>query len=799
MAAMDSVIRVVSSGAEVDPRWQALITIDTKTGQPVTSRSLLFGKYRYFLVTNNRSPHGRAEYVGLPMEVRDFEAGRSVGIKVDYRIECSPGREGMLASAVGSAESPEEGFHALLLGWLHEIVQRNGEAAFIESFDHHQTQIRTYLRDRAEREMGTILNVRLTLEDGGSCAPVRLQQVTLQVPLADGGPVAVTFDADIEVPAQLRARALRHAATPAGFEQRLRQHVQEYFAKTVTLTQYYEKLSTEVRTGVLRHVGQVFEAEGRAVTRVELRGSAVPARALEQRVVEHKFGLRIGEQKKDVTVENRMLLKRVSIGKYVSAGAPELESWAKNQVQSIASEVLVKATYTDLCFRFEPLRKTIEARMKDAARSVGYDVDHFVTVTDLRVHRKEFSFHLEPAHLPTKDASVLVGLAIFVEGRIRDLSKLASYLSQDADFEEALKKRVVEAARYLLCRVDPESFYVYFEGGRTPNQLSVEHQLKEAIVAALARDLGAEVTGITCNPLETDISKLFVELIKKPTDLVVSVLPRGTAEEIVFDGTFDAQAVTIEGWREFVQRRPTLEMVHRELVKQLSAELSEVDIQWLLDAPYQDMKRQINERIRAGFAPRFGLDVEMVSWSRRRTAAEAKKAANHANVIDARAEVDREVLDAHKQAAITRITYHTQSIEELKTHIQALKADLRTAEHDDPVRAGQLRQVLEQHEQKLLDKLGAGGLGSDIESQFAQRQGGWKALPSLAGGSTAPRLPAPKPELPPDGTPSLARRNGGSDSASDDRTDSRRIKISEEPGDAPGGGTPWWLEEPKAR
>jgi hypothetical protein len=335
---------------------------------------------------------------------------------------------------------------------------------------------------------------------------------------------------------------------------------------------------------------------------------------------------------KPIDVKNTLHLQIVNVWQYSNAvktkqvplddetGKPNLEKWAKQNLEKIVKPLLLNTEFVDLIPESGTDNYTQEVfkQIHKSASLIGYEVTQIITIPELeeiRKHREIFSVETGEREYPTKDAHCPVKLDTTVDMRIDDLQGIGHRLrSSEIALQTQIKNRTIEAISRIMNGIEPERFFMRFDSydakvrGETK---SVEQELNEAIEQELKESFKAVVISITLKIVDTDLLKLFKSLQGRNDNFQVEFQPTsGDVEKVTFIGKFQVLSVAGTDWNKF-QTKFRNALNKREKLLEVVEELEQQRMELEKQGANSDQKeiKTLNEKIEALEAEACGIKL----------------------------------------------------------------------------------------------------------------------------------------------------------------------------------------------
>jgi hypothetical protein len=235
-----------------------------------------------------------------------------------------------------------------------------------------------------------------------------------------------------------------------------------------------------------------------------------------------------------------------------------LKTWVESRLEKVVKPLLLQKRYIDLLTekKLQEIADSIKEKMKQEARSIGFSIEHIVSVPNIpHLDLREDSQLEQKGSYLTNDANVEVKLNTLVSLKFERFDKLESYLKLTIDaVRQKIRETIDQTVSKCLAKVDPERYYMRFYHADSLDAQSVEVLLEAEIRQKLEEQYGATVLTVTPRPINTDIADLFRQLRGEvPSfEFVINSLTGG--EAITFRAQFQVEGVGKDSWVTFDSR-----------------------------------------------------------------------------------------------------------------------------------------------------------------------------------------------------------------------------------------------------
>ena len=394
--ALSNIIRQVGNDAKTSAPSEKIVKIDTRT------RKALKSKFIWREPTSYLVDSSAIEECNIPiLKLEDFTSGCSIRINISYRASCPRGNEERLAEALFDEHShPGAALENLIRTWIEE-EGKGGLESFLNDYLHDRTKLPERLREKAYREVGLNLQLRLQVEEETHLRTIDLGPIDLQVRVTDH-PVEQKLTlarVPLEVNDRNRTLAILHSAKNHLLEPLVKGAVQDYFARHISLQEFHTRLQTEgLKQELARRLNEVVSPAGRLIKTIFLDNKVAdqpPPPARLNRIVSCRL------QNSNITIEigNNVHLSLNNLAKYRESGSRDPGRWLEESFQRIVKEELQYASYVALLVNFTPWEEKIRLRMEGAARNIGYEIRQAISLVDKSPGEVHSTRHLKQSVL----------------------------------------------------------------------------------------------------------------------------------------------------------------------------------------------------------------------------------------------------------------------------------------------------------------------------------------------------------------------------------------------------------------
>jgi len=591
-----------------------VVVIDKRTQKvhykiPVIS----FGSdLEYYIVNNDSSV--LSERRTLPIEVADFSNNRTLDISVNYRASYSADKnnnEGKVAKAFQSDNSPETELEQKIRKWVIEFT-RDCIADFIDNYSEKVRTLTQYLQNTAREEIGIQLDLNISLAE---LEPIKIRPSEITVHVSDSDEALdLTIETELSVADQIKAISHSNKWGTIELTKLLKDEIKLYLQEHTKITEFYYELKDKVRNALVDYLNQKLADKGWRILFLNLSSKVVISSPAPKELIEikHIVECRVQNHSRLIPVENTLQMLAQDVRRYISAQQPNLQAWSESKLEKIVKPLLLSKNYLDILSDFRTVSDEIRYEMGKAAESIGYKIQHIVSIPRLPHFDLKSDFEIENKNeeFSTNTASIKVKLTTTVNARFDNFNQIEHYLDRGVDeIIEEMRKVVNTKTREVLRQIDPESFYMYFYADATEAK-SVEKKLQDEITEALKKRFGVNVITVVPIPEETYIIEYLQRLMGMIGKFECEIPSNSGAEPVKLEGQFKVETIGERSWYKFqsvfLSKQQSQQRSRREL-EQLNKQHS--DLMRLGDEQENRFEiDQINQRINAIENDIFGLD-----------------------------------------------------------------------------------------------------------------------------------------------------------------------------------------------
>ena len=558
--------------------------------------------------------------LGLSVPIRGLS--NRLTLVVGYLVRVEPNQEERLAIAAARSNGAQAALDVFVAGRLEQFVQNLGIDPFVSAYATNCTAYRRQLVEALKSEFGLAL-VDLTIAPGDHVLGAsRIGPVTLQVKPKDSAvAIDVDFEASLGVDPTQVVRAYAKETELAGLVNTVTAAAREFLSQRIGLHELYTNANGTVRDAFERSIAHLVGQHGRLLssTSFRCRPHDVLGRIADVQQLHVEFEYRNPSHPSTIHVNASMNLKLENAAVFANSGVKSLDEWSKTMLKQVSEEVLFKLTHQEFCQRFDNKKQELEKRMRLEASRIGYQLDHFYTITDHQLEELSRGVEVGPIEdsfvlKSSKQLKVRLKLTVGVRVLSERLNVVMDRVVRNEDVKRGMEVSVRTITASFLRKLTPEDFYVYFEVPRADNEPSHCRKLEQAIAKELGDVYGAELTDFDATPLETEVTGLYDRLRKASGRLQLVVQPTHHPAER-FDVEFKVEAVLQDSWDTFQATMPELDAVGEAIKRQLETELAALGGELLINEP-----RQVEEfaklRVQKGMRDIFGLSVRLILFGR---------------------------------------------------------------------------------------------------------------------------------------------------------------------------------------
>lgn len=578
--ALYPIIKKVERKKEPDPAYQIKIV-----------KGDIFHR-TYYLVSNNNT--GRALAHGhLLVPVKAHEKNWTLNLRLEYTATMASGMGQRTAEKIVIAlggDHPQADLEQCIRDLIgRSISDQGGPAEFISQFNRSKDSLVANIQRSIEEEVGLSLRLAITpIIVGKAFESTRPFAKEIRFHVQDYLD-AITAKLSLDLDAQPGVWAYIHHPALDQLMNDIAASA-EMFLKKVSLQEITFEVE-KVRKKLREELENLANRRGRTVGRLgfECRLPFKDPVQEMRRITLNKIEFpNLIEYPETVIARCELQLELERLGTYVEQKQPDLESWAAKTVHTAILKKLLDVPYIDLFlgqagtgknqtgFRFydwkmEETQKTI----CEQAETIGYRVSSiFIRMTNLQFDelRRGVRIAIVGEEYETKVPGYPAGLDVEIFARITSEEVIRQLFRQDVDIKKIIRETIREEIRKRLRGMSPEKYYTHFEGSEEIGSASVLDGLSHLIKESMTRNYKAEDITITCTQRLTDLAKLFYDLRRDQREIEVEDERSG----LKFIVAFRVDSLIQKYWEEFQFRRPTPEIVQKNVEYAIKQRLSSV-------------------------------------------------------------------------------------------------------------------------------------------------------------------------------------------------------------------------------
>jgi hypothetical protein len=512
------------------------------------------------LVFSNRDASNIAEHSGLIIEVKDIANNRRLDISIAYRASYDPlDREKVAQQLFTTGKPLKDEIDKKLKYWVNAHL-RGSEGEFIDLYLERVTKLEQDLVNIARAETGIQLDLNITLNKQVKTIIIPSRENKVRVSDSDEE-LDLTIQTELLVIDPIKASYLDINGDIKWGEIQLVNllmfEIKKYLQENTKVTEFYYELKDKVRNNLVNYLNKKLADKGRKISYLHLDSKIANSSPAPQELIEIQYLVecKVQNYPKLIPVENTLQMLPQDVKRYISAQSPNLPVWVESKLEKIIKPLLLAKKYIDILSEFETVSNQIRQEMGKEAESIGYKIEHIVSIPRL-AHldlKTDFEIQNKNEEFSTNAANIKVKLTTIVNARFDDFKGVEQYLDRDVNkIKEEMQKVVNAATREVLHQILPESFYMYFYSGTTGKGESVEEKLQERIATALTNRFGVVVIGVTPKTEETNIIEYLQKLIGITDNKFECTIDSTTgAESATLNGSFKIVRIEDGYWNTF--------------------------------------------------------------------------------------------------------------------------------------------------------------------------------------------------------------------------------------------------------
>ena len=550
----------------------------------------------------------------ITIEVTDFAKDRKLPISVAYRATCPPEKEKQVAQALGGDNYSGDEFGKKIKRWVFELTNERA-AEFIDNYYSQIEWLQTELKTKAADEIGLNLDVRLSLEKENDLKPLKIRPTEIKVYVKDYDyPLDLEVETELIVNDPVKATSNLDSDWWNSLVNLTTAEIKQYLLRNITISQFYYELEYTVKNGLVNHLNNILGHQGRRVKYLFINktfSSCSPPQDFVE-IKDFKIDCKVQKYRNLVSVENNLQMLLQDLRRYMSAKSPNVEDWVKLKLEKIIKPLLMDKNYADILCDFSQEAEAIRQAMQIEAESIGYYVKHILSVPKQEHSQLLDNLEIkdEKSEFSTNVASIKVKLSTAVNLKFTSLEKFDYYLNKKIDdIKNIIQKTINRTTAEILINIDPERFYMRFYKPKN-GEKSVEQELKDEITKALEDQFGATLIRVVPIPEQTDIIEYLQRLIGMVGSFECKVPSLMGGEAVTFQGDFKILGIEQDSWYTFQLAFQSMRQSQQELLQECQA-LTQQYSKVIKSGDVEDNRDKfdkINHRIRVIENEIFGMD-----------------------------------------------------------------------------------------------------------------------------------------------------------------------------------------------
>ncbi len=548
---------------------------------------------------DNKNPSNIAENHGLIIEVDDVATSRKLSITIDYRASYDPiDREKVARLLFTTGKPVRDEIDRKIRYWVNYNL-RGRESEFINQYQNKVNILKQDIQKAARDEISLQLDLNISLAKQVDNILIPPSQITVHVSDSDEA-LDLTIQTELLVEDRIKAISYSNTWGTIQLTNLLKTEIKDYLQKHTTISEFYYELKDKVRNTLVDYLNQKLADKGRRIGYLYLdskvANSSPPPKELVE--IQHPVECKVQNYSKLITVENTLQMLPQDVRRYISAQSPNLQTWVENKLEKIIKPLLLKKKYIDILDDFQKESQKIREAMEAEAASIGYVIEHIVSLPRLDHLRLKETFEIsdENQEFSTNTASIKVKVSTTVNAKFKNFNKIEDYLNFSLDqIINEMQKTVNSTNREVLRKIEPERFYMLFYAAETDTK-SVEQELKDTLETTLKERFGVEIISVVPIPEQTEIIDYLQILMGKVDYFECSIIPLGGGEAVKFKGDFKILGIETGSWYRFQSVFQSMQQSQQQLRQKLKA-----------------LKEHYSQLIRAGDIEGNSEEIEEIS------------------------------------------------------------------------------------------------------------------------------------------------------------------------------------------
>lgn len=526
------------------------------------------------LLFTNKDASNIAECSGLIIEVEDVASSRQLSITLAYRASYDPiDREKVAQQLFTTGKPVRDEIDKKIRYWVNYHL-RGREGEFIDQYSEKVTKLKQYLQNTAREEIGVQLDLNISLNKQVETIVIPPSEITVRVSDSDEA-LDLTIQTELLVVDRIKAISHSNRWGTIQLTNLLKTEIKNYLQVHTKISDFYYELKDKVRNALVDYLNQKLADKGRKIGYLYLESKVASSSPPPKELVEiqHTVECKVQNYSNSVRVENTLQMLPQDVRRYISAQSPNLQAWVESKLEKIIKPLLLTKKYIDILDDFQKESQKIREAMDKEAASIGYAVEHIVSLPRIEHLRLKENFEIsdENQEFSTNTASIKVKVSNAVNAKFKNFNKIEDYLNGSlTQIVEEMRKTVNSTTREVLRKIEPERFYMRFYVAETDKK-SVEQELKDNIEAILKERFGVEIISVVSIPEQTEIIDYLQILMGIIGSFECSITPLGGGEAVNFKGDFKILGIETGSWYRFQSVFQSMQQSQQQLRQKLKA------------------------------------------------------------------------------------------------------------------------------------------------------------------------------------------------------------------------------------
>ncbi len=590
----------------------------------------LIGKkeIKYFEVSNNTDNRNYAENT-QDIEIDDFDTGMRITIIFRYRLSCPQGKEESLTELFGSSETPEKALLDFIDKFVHHFYNEKLDG-FVRNLDQNLKDLVIALNQEIENQSGLKFISMASLKNADKVKDISLSDNIKVVPKGIEQVVVLKINYILKsTDKNVAALYMNNVEEIEEVKIKMQDIINEYISEKVDAHKLFFRFINKEKelNELVDKLNQMLLSYGRKI-QFQRMGTNIYIEKLAEVEIEHKR-IPVDRTNQSILIKNKLQFELNDAGKYLDHGMPPLKEWANKELSKLFALKVFDWEYIDYLVNFEDLKVDMEARMREKASKIGYEINQIISEPKLQENAfLRMDTHMfEYRQLATADSGITSDLNVTVTFMLNDKKAFRELLKYDDNAKESLRKMFDVELKKVLSYETPERIFLqYYNDSFQGSTESLKVNLENKVRKHLMERLNATVQDIHIVPVDNGILEPLYAVRGQSKDIELELAPKIEGDPITYKATLVVHGQDNNNWSQLIEGKYNMVSIAELVVRTLKAEfnmLSEDELRFKTLEHRRGIEKIADKLAKGVVSKRFGLVVEIENLDRDKSSEES--------------------------------------------------------------------------------------------------------------------------------------------------------------------------------